>query len=357
MVSSVFTVLSAIFEEPSCGAERLSLAVEALVDDLEGSPSSMSFEFAPFVMSLLVESGRQMDVSARAHGVLQSHARQAAMRSISRERVMGQLAERFALNKLHSVLLKGAAMDAVIYPRGAFRLGGDVDLLVRAQDFSRVEAVLNGLAENLEKTPGKPATTAFAIEKTFIVSPPFQVRLDVHREVTIPYVYPIDYAGLHERCIAHPAHGGRFKRLSDEDNLLQFAMHSFYDLQMFSKQTIDAYMLVRRGDVDWRVLVARAGSYRVRLPLTYLLEGVRQVFGFVPPDGVGDELELKGARKWLACHLLTGDRRMTRRPGLRFRLRQLAAQFLLSGNGVGWIRYYFYYSGAKVRDFLASPRA
>jgi len=30
-----------------------------------------------------------------------------------------------------------------------------------------VEGVLAGLAENIEKTPGKPATTAFAIEKTF----------------------------------------------------------------------------------------------------------------------------------------------------------------------------------------------
>jgi len=157
---------------------------------------------------------------------------------------------------------------------------------------------------------------------------------------------------LHDRCITHPAHKGQFKRLSDEDNLLQFAMHSFYDMQMFSKQTIDAFMLMEKGEIDWDVLASRARSYRVLQPLKFLLEGVRQVFGFEPPGGVIGKLELKGARKWLANRLLTGDRRMSMQPGLSFRLRQLAAQFLLSGNILGWLRYYFYYAEAKVRDLL-----
>ena len=246
-LSSVFAALAALFEAPACSSEHLHSVVEALVDELESSPGSMSFEFAPFVMSLLVDSDRQAEVSARARDVLQSYARQAAVQSISRDHVMGQLAERFALNGVQAVLLKCAAMDSAIYPREAFRLGCDVDMLLRPEGFDRVDDVLCGLAENIEKTPGKPATTAFAIEKTFVVSRPVRVQLDVHREVTVPYVFPIDYDELHDRCISHPAHGGQFKRLSDEDNLLQFAMHSFYDMQMFSKQTIDAFMLVERG--------------------------------------------------------------------------------------------------------------
>ncbi len=351
-LSSVFAALAALFKAPAGGAEQLHSVVEALVDELESSPNSMSYEFAPFLMSLLVDSDRQTEVSVRAQDILQSFARQAAVQSISRDHVMGQIAERFALNGVWAVLLKGAAMDSAIYPREAFRLGCDVDMLVRAEDFERVDEVLAGLAENIEKIPGKPATTAFAIEKTFVVSHPVQVQLDVHREVTVPFVFPIDYGELHARCITHPAHKGQFKRLSDEDNLLQFAMHSFYDMQMFSKQTIDAYMLVERGEIDWDMLVLRARSYRVLQPLKYLLEGVHEVFGFVPPDRVADELVLKGARKWLAYRLLTGDRRMSMQPGLGFRLRQLAAQLLLSGNVLGWVRYYFFYTGAKVRDLL-----
>ncbi len=347
-MSSVFAALAALFKAPACGAEHLHSVVEALVDELESSPTSISFEFAPFVMSLLVDSGRQMEVSSRARDVLQSYARQAAAQSISRDHVMGQLAERFALNNIRAVLLKGAAMDSAVYPREAFRLGCDVDMLVRAEDFDRVDGILTGLAENIEKTPGKPATTAFAIEKTFVVKHPVQVQLDMHREVTVPFVFPIDYCDLHDRCITHPAHKGQFKRLSDEDNLLQFAMHSFYDMQMFSKQTIDAFMLVQKGEIDWGVLVSRARSFSALLPLKLLFEGVRQVFGFVPPG----ELELKGVRKWLAYRLLTGDRRMSMQPGLGFRLRQLAAQCLLSGNILGWGRYYFFYVRAKVRDLF-----
>jgi hypothetical protein len=347
-LSSVFEVLAALFKAPSCEAEYLHTVVETLVDELESSPNSMSFEFAPFVMSLLVDSGRQADVSARAREVLQSYARGAAMQSISRDHVMGQLADRFAQNDVQAVLLKGAAMDSAVYPREAFRLGCDVDFLVPAEDFGRVDDVLTGLAENIEKTPGKLATTAFAIEKTFVVHKPTYVQLDVHREVTVPHVFPIDYDELHARCIEHPAHGGRFRCLSDEDNLLQFAMHSFYDMQMFSKQTIDAYMLIEKDEIDWDALVSRAKSYCVLQPLKILLEGVHQVFDSVPPA----ELKLSGFRRWLAYRLLTRDRRMSMQPGFGFRLRQLAAQFLLSGNVLGWIRYYFFYVGAKVRDLM-----
>jgi hypothetical protein len=77
------------------------------------------------------------------------------------------------------------------------------------------------------------------------------VQIDVHREVTVPHVFPINYEELYDCCPRHPAHEGQFKRLSDEDNLLQFAMHSFYDMQMCSKQTIDAYMLLIKGEVVW----------------------------------------------------------------------------------------------------------
>ena len=122
-------------------------------------------------------------------------------------------------------------------------------------------------------------------------------------------------------------------------------------MQLFSKQTIDAYVLMQKGKVDWSVLVDRAIQYRVLLPLKFLLEGAHQAFGWVPPDSVRDVLELKGSRKWLAYRLLTSDRRTSMQPGVGFRLRQLAAQFLLSGNVVGWLRYYARYANVKFRDF------
>jgi len=134
-------------------------------------------------------------------------------------------------------------------------------------------------------------------------------------------------------------------------------MHSFYDMQMFSKQTIDAYVLLMKGGVNWDALIVRANEYRVTLPLMYLLEGVRAVFGSVPVEGESGQLKLKGLRKWLAYRLLTGDRRMSLQPGIGFRLRQLAAQFLLSGNATGWIRYYINYSSSKFRDLIYSFRS
>ncbi|MCW8927026.1 MAG: nucleotidyltransferase family protein, partial [Xanthomonadales bacterium] len=296
-------------------------------------------------------AGYQGEISERSLQALRSHARGAAVRSISRDRALSQIAERFESNDLKAKLLKGAAMDSAVYPREAFRLGCDVDMLVCEKDFERVEGLLSGLAENIEKTPGRPATTAFAVEKTFVINGPVRVQIDVHREVTVPHVFPIDYVAMFARCETHPAFDGKFGRLSDEDNLLQFAMHSFYDLQMFSKQTVDACMLMKRGQIDWETLIERAQTYRVMLPLKYLIEGVRHVFGYSPPGAVVKRLKLHGARKWLAYRLLTKSPRWLSGPGPGFRVRQLAAQVLLSGNVRGWLWYYSHYAGAKLRDF------
>ena len=53
----VFTVLRVLFEESVSTSDRLNSSVEAFVDELEKSPDSVSFEFAPFVLYILTQAG------------------------------------------------------------------------------------------------------------------------------------------------------------------------------------------------------------------------------------------------------------------------------------------------------------
>ena len=345
-----FACLSALVTKPAAEPKTLSIICETFVDDVEDGIDSVSLEFAPLVWTLLGESNLHTVVSDRARNILQSSAKHAAARSLAREHVMEALGKRMADETLPAVLLKGAAMDGEFYSKDAFRAGFDVDILVRREDYARVDDVFAGLATRVEKTPGKRATTAFAIEKTFVSGQSTSVQLDVHREVSVPHVYAIDYDQWFDRTVPHSGFGGQFRRLCNEDNLLQFAMHSFYDLQLLSKQTIDAYMLLRRSDVDWSILISRARECKALLPVKLMLESVENVFGSIVPESTREELRLSQAKRWMARRLLSGASRSSMHPGVGFRLKQLFSQLLLSGNVSGWGNYYMRYSAAKIGD-------
>jgi hypothetical protein len=338
--------------DPDCSNEYLQSIVGDMIDGVEKAKCNISHEFAPFVLSLLRNADRLGDVSGPSLSTLKANARNAAIITISRDHAMDSLGEHFSKTGIHAVFLKGAAMNSSFYPHDAFRRGSDVDLLVTEEDFGQLESALSDLATNRVKYPGKPAFNAFSIEKSFIMKEPFEVQLDMHCQIASRGLYKIDYKELFERTVTVQDFQSQFVRLSNEDSLLHFAMHSFYDLQLVSKQTVDAYVMLQKGSMDWQALMIRARQYRAIMPLKYFLEGLRLVFGFEPPGQIKDELAISGIRKKLVYHLMQSSPSEGKFRRVKYRVRQLLTQFLLSGNIIGYLRYYFNYSGAKLTDVI-----
>jgi hypothetical protein len=320
-------------------------------------PEPLAVELAPLVLLRVEELGIEQAATDNLRELLRGCALRAASLMLMRDAVLRQLEARLSAASVSALLLKGAALDGYVYPRAAFRMGGDVDLLLRESDYARIDGLLAGLAAEVPKYPGEPARTAFAVERTFAVREPLAVRLDVHRALTIPFACALDPEGLFSRSSAHPAFRKALRVLSPEDNLLHFALHGFYDMALLHKQTVDAYLLIRRHAPDWQVLVDRARTTRTFYPLAYLLEGVREAFGFFPASHAARELRLSGLRRRLARGMLTGGRPSPNLPQWRRRANLLATQWLLSGNRRGLARYQLNYVAVRLKDLAALGRA
>jgi hypothetical protein len=248
------------------------------------------------------------------------------------------------------VLLKGAALDRYLYPREDFRLGVDVDLLFRADDFERAEDILHGIAQPYDQFPGRRALSAVAGQKSFVMQSPATADVDVHCEFAQEGIFAVDYTALFARAVAHPAHPMQLRVLAPEDNLLHFALHAFKEKCLFTKHTVDAWLLLRAEPIDWPSAIARARAWGILLPLKYLLEGVRRVFGYELPESVNSYLRLDGMRRALAYRLMGTKPPADVRTGFAYRARQLGITWGLSGNVRRYLRYQGAYLVNRVRD-------
>lgn len=325
---------------------KISILCGAYTDEISSGKCDITDEFAPYLFHLINEQGIAKTASTELMGSLRRRAITAASIAVARRHIIKKIGGQLAASNIKAILLKGAAMDGWVYPNEAFRLGSDIDLLVRENDYPHIDEILAPLARAVDKYPGQQAFTDFAIEKPFLVEKPAHVYLDVHRDLTIPFVYALNPDSLFERAIPHPTHD-KLWTLSPEDNLLHFAIHSFYDMRLFSKQTLDAYLLIANRKINWALLQDRSKECRAVLPMAYLLRGVERIY---PGIRVPEYLTvLSKPRTWAMEYLLTAPQSALVKRNLSYRSRQLACQGFLSGNLAGYARYNLSYARAKLR--------
>jgi len=349
---AVFSVLSALLSQPEVDRSRLADSLKQFEGELEGPHSSEGYAFTPFILHLIKTMQLESCVSTVLLEQLKSIARIAAVNSLSRDIAMQKVASALAEQDCKAILLKGVALDKYLYPDQAFRQGVDIDLLVTEIDFGRMEQILAGIAKKKDIFPGRPAHSRAAAQASFLVDTPIPVELDVHYQYAQSGIYRMDNELLFERSTRHPAYPSNLRLMAPEDNLVHFAIHGFKDKVLFQKQTIDAFLLIRTEEIDWNQLVERARSCAALMPLIYLVEGMRRVFNFQPPEEVHEVLTLKSVRGFLVNHLLAEKPAPGIRTGWKYRARQLGVTWLLSGNLKGYTRQQFNYLKNSVNDKL-----
>ena len=352
-IPTALKLLACLLSDASPNNDYLSKQLFQLKIDLTKHPYGINLEFAPYIHLLIQENGLSNLVPEQLAILLKSHSQRAAMKALSRKHTLKVLEDLLARSGIEAVLLKGAAMDRYIYPEQAFRLGVDIDFLVREEDYIRIDSVLMGFADRQEKFPGKPAFASFAIEKPFVIKHPAILHLDVHRMLTIPHVYNYTCGDLFERAIPHPEYNG-LKILSPEDNLLHFAIHGFYDMRLFSKQTTDGYLIIKNHEIDTNLLLKRAREYGMLYPLLYFIGGIDKTFRLTNPTIQSAIQPLNGWRGSLAFKLLAASDTTSSDKKLSFRVQQLLAQTVLSGTQAGYLRYNINYMKARLTDQIKS---
>jgi hypothetical protein len=351
-LSAIWHVLRLLLVDSEVSSDLLISAFNDLERENNKNTSLEFVEFAPFLLEKITKGELWDVVSESLIKQLQAYSRTAAAKAAIREQVLGKIGERLSNNAIQAVLLKGAALHGYIYPKTSFRLGFDVDLLIRADDYDRIGNVLGGLATEVKKFSDDSEIKTLSVERSFVsVNPPL-VSLDIHRELTNPYIYSIDYNELFNRSLVYPANEKQFRLLSPEDNLVHFAIHAFYDLKLLSKQTLDTFVLIKSVPIDWVLLVNLAKQYRVQLPLMYLLQGLNYAFGYNPPQYVQREIVVGRLRYWLSHKVLIDQSAKNRNCYWGFRLKQLISHWFLSGNIKGVFRYQMSYVKARLIDFV-----
>ena len=154
-----------------------------------------------------------------------------AIHSVARRELLRAALLRLSDASIPVIVLKGAALAALVYPSPALRPMGDIDLLVHRRDLGRVDELLRGMTEmprsptagsGPDARPGIPLSGAFSLDvRAHIFSPGRSAR-------QLPAAARIPIEDFWER--ARPAQIESVATLvfSDEDLLLHLALHLMY---------------------------------------------------------------------------------------------------------------------------------
>ena len=202
-----------------------------------------------------------------------------------------------SLGALHAdgipmIVLKGAALEELIYPAPALRHSGDVDVLLHEADLARGVAAFVDLGWRQFDDPILPSP----LHLPPIVHPT-GLPIELHRRLQIPY-YTLPYDALWARSRPASVAGVEVRVLSPADNLLHILAHAMHGYgEPILRWVPDAWFIIARSpELDWSTFLSTAASARLGLPLYVTLEYLAREIGAHVPPGVLAELGAAAAR-------------------------------------------------------------
>jgi hypothetical protein len=160
-------------------------------------------------------------------------------------------------------VLKGSAVAHLDYSDPALRSFGDVDLLVRSEDFDRVAAALAGLGhQRLFRQPRPGFDRRFGKSTTFATSD--HLEIDLHRTFVLgPFGLTVDLPRIWEASETFALGGRTLHALAPEARLMHAAYHAILGAFPARAQALrDVAEMLLFGGHDDRALVALSESWQ-----------------------------------------------------------------------------------------------
>lgn len=259
---------------------------------------SVRHGMTPFVYHRSKVVGRSSNIPAHVMQRLRMISLQSAQRSM---RLYGELSDVLRVLRgdgIAVIVLKGAHLGEIVYGNRALRPMGDVDLLVRKTELSKVAARLVGLGYRVRGHP--PMEGAYARHHHL---PPLikagGVKMDVHWTIHHPTApFSIDVEGLWRRARPATIAGVEVLVLSPEDLLLHLCLHGSFSQQfgLGLRCICDISGSIRhyRDEMDWEQVEHRAHKWGVG-KYTYLtLRLAKELLDTAVPGNVLDSLKPEG---------------------------------------------------------------
>jgi hypothetical protein len=253
--------------------------------------------------------------------------------------------------KIEILLLKGPHLGYTIYDSPRDRLYGDLDILVRPDDFERAAAIL---LENDFK-PFAYDTYTHEIQRDFKhweFRSPWGVIVELHRWLSGHDRYAIENNGLFDRAETFLFAETKAQGLATEDLLLHLCLHmgTSYFHVIERKHVTDIGLLVKKRSVDWPVFCGRAKKAGASAIAYYALLASRLQNGALVPDEVMGKLRPgKLRRMWLEKNIDPGCFPVYRFPEHSIkRIKRRLLLPLLDSPGQ-WAGFFGRMAGTKVR--------
>jgi hypothetical protein len=220
-----------------------------------------------------------------------------------------RLCKLFEENEIPVAILKGALLSQMAYGEIALRTAGDIDVLIRPQDFARARALLESLGYkmNPKLTPARLAShLSHHCELQFMRDEWFTI-VDLHWALAPKsFVFKLETDDVMSRLQSVEFAGAQIKTLAIEDLILYLSMHGGKHLWRRLEWISSLGELIRSAEtIAWDKVVARAEKAHATRMLALglrLAEGLSNVG--VPADVWGavdrDESSKRMAQKTLA---------------------------------------------------------
>jgi len=222
--------------------------------------------------------------------------RQSLAAGIVRGRALAPLSGALRSAGIPMVLLKGAALDRLVYAPGE-RSMADVDILVPPARFG--DAVAAALALGGRRIEPEGRAVSSRLEYAIAVCLPGGVEVEIHRALSSAPLYAVDVDGVCGRAVAGP---DGVATPEPSDLFVTLGVHAAkHGFSVPFRSILDGLLVATRLDVDFSAVAARARMYRARRATAAWLRVLRR-FGLADAGADVALADLGGdaAVRWLA---------------------------------------------------------
>ncbi len=233
---------------------------------------------------------------------LRTHARELAQRNEQLMKMQRHVAALFEQSSLPMLVFKGPTLAIDAYRDLSLRECGDLDMLIRPEDFPRVREILtsNGFACLWDQVASERKRQLFACE--------FQregIELDMHWDLAPRWHnYSVDFDLLWESGHPFDSNCHFARKLRPEDAIEVLCMHGTRHWWERLRWICDIAELVNSGSItDWKRVEAQATEARCHLSVWLGLWLAGDVLGANLPPEIQSELDRSHVVKRLAAQV------------------------------------------------------
>jgi len=178
---------------------------------------------------------------------------------------------------IEPLLVKGAGLIKTVYPHPALRVMGDIDLLVKPDDFTSARRLL--ISENYQSVPDTPGHffSAKGGSASGGKNTSFTMHLDLHWDIW--YLRKEEFDNLWKAGLSFQLNGVQAKTLAPEEHFIYIAVHSILHHGILDAVRLqDLIMLINHStDFNWSLLVRKIRQYQLEILLSIVLERLQEI--------------------------------------------------------------------------------